>query len=93
MRPLDKEQRLTLRKLFNANLRNIGSMPLKHHGLIMSLFDRALCEMDRLAAQTPSLRGAAKRCAVCRIPSIRGVYLDGTKRWVCMECANQGAEP
>lgn len=92
MKILDKEQRRTLRKIFTSNLTRIGSLPFNLHGTVMSEFDRSLSEMDRLIGSSPATRGIARKCSGCRVPTRRGVYSDGMKYWLCLECAERRRE-
>ena len=92
MKPLDKEQSRALRKVFGLNIARIRSLPFNMRGIIMYELDRSLSEMERLASSSPSTRATARKCNVCRIPTIRGVYFDGTKHWLCPECADRRQE-
>jgi hypothetical protein len=86
MKILDKEQRKVLRDLFKSNLLKVSSLPRSLYGIIMFELDRSISEMDRLIGSTPATRGMARKCAVCGVLTKRGIYFNGTKRWLCIEC-------
>lgn len=87
MKSLNKEQRLTLCKLFNANLGGLSHMPFSLRGRVMYELNRALSEMDRLTSATSSVRHTARKCRLCGVLSQRGTYFHGKKEWLCLECS------
>lgn len=89
MNRLSKEQKITLRKTFNTYLGGIGSMPFSLRGVIMSEFDRAISEMDKLIGSSPACRGTARKCALCGVLARRGLYFNGKRHWLCLECGQE----
>jgi len=92
MKILDKEQRKTLRDIFKSNLLKIRSLPRNLHGVIMYELDRSISEMDRLIGSAPTSRGMARKCEVCGVLTRKGIYFDGMKHWLCLDCGAQRLE-
>jgi hypothetical protein len=55
-------------------------------------FDRSLSEMDRLIGSTPANRGMARKCGVCGVLTRKGIYFNGMKHWLCLDCGAQRLE-
>jgi len=92
MKILDKAQRKTLQDIFKSNLLKIRSLPRNLHGIIMCELDRSIFEMDRLIGSSPASRGMARKCEVCGVLTGKGIYFDGMKHWLCLDCGAQRLE-
>jgi len=87
---LDKDQTRTLRGIFMSKLTSLSS-PQK--GRIMSFFDCAVGEFNKLAISTIEHRAVARRCDGCGRMSLKGTYTVGKRKFFCLSCSDTKDEP
>ena len=92
MKALDREQTMTLRRIFMSKL---ASLSFSRKGWTMSTFDLAVHEFNDLAISTIQHRAVARRCDGCGRMSMKGVYKNGKRKFFCPDCsdASKGVAP